>query len=76
LVDTPHPGCFWKRGCKWLKTKDGSRKSKAKRLQAVERARVRGGVANRQAKDDTPFGAPLEARGKQGEPFEAQGKEA
>jgi hypothetical protein len=37
----PHPGCFGKRGCKLLKTKDGSRKSRAKRLQAIEKARVR-----------------------------------
>jgi len=41
LKGYPHPGCFWKRGCKLLKTKDGSRKSRAKRLQAIEKARVR-----------------------------------
>jgi hypothetical protein len=40
----PHPGCFGKRGCKRLKTKDGSRKKRAKRLQAIERSRVRGGA--------------------------------
>jgi hypothetical protein len=41
----PHPGCFAKRGCKLLKTKDGSRKSKGKRLEAIETARVRVRVA-------------------------------
>jgi hypothetical protein len=41
----PHPGCFGKRGCKLLKTKDGSRKRKGKRLQAIEKARVKGGGA-------------------------------
>jgi hypothetical protein len=41
----PPPGCFWKRGCKRLKTKDGGRKLKTKRLQAIERTRVRSGVA-------------------------------
>ena len=41
----PHPRYFGKRGCRRLKTKDGSRKKKAKRLQAIERARVRVGVA-------------------------------
>jgi hypothetical protein len=41
----PPPGCFGKRGCKLLKTKDASRKLKTKRLQAIERTRVRVGVA-------------------------------
>ena len=41
----PHPGCFGKRGCKLLKRKDGSRKSTAKRLQAIEKARVKAGRA-------------------------------
>jgi hypothetical protein len=33
VLGYPHPGCFGKRGCKLLKTKDGVRKKKAKRLQ-------------------------------------------
>ncbi len=41
----PHPGYFGKRGCKLLKTKDGSRNSRAKRLQAIEKARVKAGAA-------------------------------
>ena len=41
----PHPGCFWKRDCKLLKTKDGSRKKKVKRLQAIDKTRVRAGAA-------------------------------
>jgi hypothetical protein len=41
----PPPGCFGKRGCKLLKTKDGSRKKKVKRLQAIDKTRVRGGTA-------------------------------
>jgi len=45
VTEYPPPGCFGKRGCKRLKTKDGSRRKKAKRLQAIETARVRGGVA-------------------------------
>ncbi len=40
----PHPGCFVKRGCKLLKTKDGSRKKRAKRLQEIDRSRVKGGA--------------------------------
>jgi hypothetical protein len=36
----PRPGCFGKRGCKRLKTKDGSRKKRAKRRQEVERKDV------------------------------------
>jgi hypothetical protein len=41
----PPPGCFGKRGCKLLKTKDRSRRKKVKRLQAIDKARVRGGAA-------------------------------
>jgi hypothetical protein len=41
MLRHPHPGCFGKRGCKLLKTKDGSRKKKAKRLQAIDKTRVR-----------------------------------
>jgi hypothetical protein len=40
----PHPGCFGKRGCKLLKIKEGSCKKRRKRLQEIERARVRAGV--------------------------------
>ena len=40
----PHPGWFGKRGCKLLKTKDGSRKKKVKRLQAIDKTRVRAGA--------------------------------
>jgi hypothetical protein len=40
-----HTPAFGKRGCKLLKTKDGSRKTKGKKLQAVERARLRVGGA-------------------------------
>jgi len=40
-----HPRCFLKRGCKLLKTKDGSRKKSIKRLQAIDKSRVRGGAA-------------------------------
>jgi hypothetical protein len=45
LKGYPHPGCFVKRGCKLLKIKDGSRKKKAKRLQATDNTRVRAGAA-------------------------------
>jgi hypothetical protein len=38
------PGCFAKRGCKLLKTKGGSRKTKVKRLQAIDKTRVRAGA--------------------------------
>jgi hypothetical protein len=41
----PHPGGFGKRGCKLLKTKDGSRKKRTKRLQEIEGSRVRTGAA-------------------------------
>jgi ribosomal protein L21E len=41
----PHPRYFGKRGCKVLKTKGRSWKLKIKRLQAIETARVRAGVA-------------------------------
>jgi hypothetical protein len=41
----PHPGCFGKRGCKLLKTKDRSYKKSAKRLQEIEGLRVKAGVA-------------------------------
>jgi hypothetical protein len=37
--------CFGKRGCKLLKTKDGSRKKRTKRLQEIEGSRVRTGAA-------------------------------
>jgi hypothetical protein len=39
----PHPGCFGKRGRKLLKTKDESRKKRGKRLQEIEKSRLRGG---------------------------------
>jgi len=45
MLGYPPPGCFGKRGCKLLKTKDGSRKKSIKRLQAIEKARVRAGAA-------------------------------
>jgi hypothetical protein len=41
----PHPECFGKRGCKLLKTKAGSSKKRAKRLQEIDRSRVRAGRA-------------------------------
>ena len=37
VLGYPPPGCFGKRGCKLLKTKDGVRKERAKRLQLIER---------------------------------------
>ena len=37
----PHPECFGKRGRKLLKTKDGSYKKRRKRLQEIERSRLR-----------------------------------
>jgi len=40
----PHPGCFVKRGCKLLKTKDGSQKKRVKRLQEIDRSRVKAGA--------------------------------
>jgi len=43
----PHPRYFGKRGCKLLKTKDGSCGKTEKRLQAIEKARVKGGAAGR-----------------------------
>src|SRR5712692_7519620 len=39
-LDPPPPGCFCKRGCKPLKTKDGSSQEKAKRRQAHVNKRV------------------------------------
>jgi len=42
----PH-GCFGKRGCKLLKTKDGSFRIRGKRLQVIEKARVKAGAAGR-----------------------------
>src|SRR5260370_4460168 len=44
---SPHPGCFGKRGCKLLKTKDRSRKKRVKRPQEIDRSIVRGGAAGR-----------------------------
>jgi len=44
LQGYPHPGCFVKRGCKLLKTKDGSSKERRKRLQEIDRSRVRAGA--------------------------------
>jgi hypothetical protein len=43
----PHPRYFGKRGCKLLKTKDRSYRIRDKRLQAIEKARVRAGGAGR-----------------------------
>jgi hypothetical protein len=43
----PPPRYFWKRGCKLLKTKDRGWKQRIKRLQAIEKARFRGGAAGR-----------------------------
>jgi hypothetical protein len=40
----PHPRYFGKRGCKLLKTKDRSYKKSAKRLQEIDRSRVRAGA--------------------------------
>ena len=40
----PPPGYFGKRGCKLLKIKDGSRKERTKRLQEIDRSRVRAGA--------------------------------
>jgi len=40
----PPPGYFGKRGCKLLKVKDGSRKERTKRLQEIDRSRVRAGT--------------------------------
>ena len=45
LKGYPHPGCFAKRGCKLLKRKDRSCKKSAKRLQEIDRSRVRAGMA-------------------------------
>jgi hypothetical protein len=39
----PPPGCFQKRGCKLLETKDRSYRITTKRLQEIDRSRVRGG---------------------------------
>ena len=47
MLGYPPPGCFGKRGCKLLKTKDGSCGKTEKRLQAIEKARVKGGAAGR-----------------------------
>src|ERR1700740_3668470 len=41
----PTPRSFGKRGCKLLKTKDGSRKKRGKRLQTIAGSKVRGGTA-------------------------------
>jgi hypothetical protein len=41
----PPPGYFGKRGCKLLKTKDGSYRIGEKKLQAIEKARVSAGAA-------------------------------
>ena len=41
----PHPGCFGTRGCKLLKTKDRSYGIRKKRLQEIDRSRVRVGAA-------------------------------
>jgi len=40
-LEYPHPGCFGERGRKLLKTKDGSGKKRTKRLQEIERSRLR-----------------------------------
>ncbi len=45
LKGYPHPGCFGKRGCKLLKTKDRSYRIRKKRLQEIDRSRVRVGAA-------------------------------
>jgi hypothetical protein len=37
----PPPGCFGKRGCKLLKTKGGGCRISEKRLQAIDKTRVR-----------------------------------
>jgi hypothetical protein len=51
MCGTPHPGCFWKRGCKRLKTEEASVEDGArekKRRQAAEDKRVeREGTAQR-----------------------------
>ena len=43
----PPPGCFGKRGSKLLKTKDRSYRIREKRLQAIEKARVKAGATRR-----------------------------
>ena len=40
----PPPGYFGKRGCKLLKTKDRSYRTREKRLQEIDRSRVRAGA--------------------------------
>jgi hypothetical protein len=45
VLGYPTAGCFAKRGCKRLKTKDGCRKKRTKRLQAIEKSMVSAGVA-------------------------------
>jgi hypothetical protein len=47
---TPHPGCFAKRVCKLLKTKNGTSKKRAKR--AKERAKRRQSAENKRVKKD------------------------
>ncbi len=43
----PPPECFVKRGCKLLKTKDWGWKKREKRLQEIDRSRVRAGATGR-----------------------------
>jgi hypothetical protein len=44
VLGYPHPGYFGKRGCKLLKTKERGCKERRKRLQEIERSRVRTGA--------------------------------
>ena len=44
MLGYPPPGCFVKRGCKLLKIKGGDRKERTKRLQEIDRPRVRAGA--------------------------------
>lgn len=59
IVGIPHPGCFGKRGCKPLKTKDRHLKKGFKRLQVIEELTIRGGATERSEatlRDDTQKG--------------------
>jgi hypothetical protein len=63
MLGYPPPGCFGKRGCKVLKTKGGSRKERGKRLQEIDRSRVRAGATG--GADELP-GRELRDMGRDG----------
>jgi len=44
VLGYPPPGCFGKRGCKLLKIKEGGCNRRGKRLQEIDRSRVRAGA--------------------------------